>query len=40
MVSAWTMVTRLIQCVALMFFFHSLDWTVLEKTMLRWVGIL
>ena len=40
LVSAWMLVTRLIQCVAFVFFMHSLDWGFVEKTMLRWVGIL
>ena len=40
LMSAWMLVTRLIQCVALVFLVHSLDWVFLEKTMLRWVGVL
>jgi hypothetical protein len=40
LVSAWMLVTRLLQCVAFVFLVYSVDWGSLEKTMLRWVGVL
>lgn len=39
-VSAWMMMSRLVQCVAVVFFLFSLDWTIVERTMMRWTGIL
>ena len=40
MVSAWILFFRLVQCIALVFFFYTLDWQAVEKCGLKWVGIL
>jgi hypothetical protein len=39
-ISAWMLVTRLLQCLAFVFLLQSLDWISMEKLALEWMGIL